>query len=254
MYKEPSVDLRSVLTELSEFDTALLANTMEYVDPATPAHEFYMGGAIRSVTPTLGPTVGIAVTCEMDSSSPGGTAIMDPFWRHLEQMTATGLPSVWVVKAVGSRPDHECIIGDGMAKLLRAAGCVGLVTDGGVRDIPGLLATPLAAYCHGPVIHHCALRITSVDKPVEVGGITVHPGDVVHANNEGVIRIPQSAAELLPARAARMRAAESETHRIWRRTDVPLAEKRKWVQNVFTEFGFVAGHGKQAHELTGSNG
>ena len=55
--------------ELREFDTALLANTMGYSDQ-TPAHEIYMGGSIRSVTPTLGPTAGIAVTCEIDCSSP----------------------------------------------------------------------------------------------------------------------------------------------------------------------------------------
>src|SRR5213593_2710666 len=99
--------LSAVLENLQEYDTALVANTIGYIDP-TPAHVYYMAGYIQSVTPTLGSTIRVAVTCEMDTSSPGDVHEFDGFLRQLEQMQRTDEPVIWVVKTTGSRPDHEC--------------------------------------------------------------------------------------------------------------------------------------------------
>lgn len=219
---------RSTLEKLREFDTAHLA------------------GAIQSVTPTLGPTVGVALTCTLDSSTPGNRADTKAYWRQLEEMTAAGIPIVWVVQTVGARPDHECVIGDGMAKTLHAAGCVGLVTNGRVRDVNGLLSTPFAAYCQGTISHHCALRFQDPGEPVEMGGVTIRPGDVIHANAEGIIKIPPTCLDRLPEAAVRMRAFEHDMHRMLRRTDLPPAEKRRRVGAMVAQYGLqdcVAGPG-----------
>ncbi len=229
---------RDLLVQLAEFDTPLLANTIGYIDP-TPAHEYYMSGDIQSVTPELGPTVGVAFTCELDSSTPGGRAEPDAYWRQLEQIEQEDRPVVWVVKTVGSRPHHECVIGDGMASILYAAGCVGIVTDGGVRDVAGLLAVPFAAYARGKVVHHCDLRFRNEGCPVEIGGITVRTGDVLHADSAGVIRIPHSCIDTLRARAIQMRAFEHEAHQSLRRKDISLAEKRDRVKQLLAEYGFA---------------
>jgi 4-hydroxy-4-methyl-2-oxoglutarate aldolase len=231
---------RSLFEELRDFDTALLANTIGYIDP-TPAHEYYMGGSIRSVTPILGPTVGVAVTCELDSSSPGGQPDTEGYLQQLEQISRMDVPVVWVVKTVGSRPDHECVLGDGMAKSLYSVGCVGAVTDGGVRDIPGLLTVPFAVYSRGVTIHHTALRFRRMNEPIEIGGIVVRAGDVIHANAEGVIKIPPSCLEVLPAKAILMRAFEHEVHLALRRTDLTFAEKRARTAEALAKYGF-AGH------------
>ncbi len=231
------MSLTNLLYELREFDTALIANTIGAID-ATPPHEYYMGGSIQSVTPSLGPTVGIAVTCELDSSTPYNRANAEPYLRQLDQICQTQEPVVWAVKTVGARPDHECVLGDGMAKMLYAAGCIGVVTDGGVRDVAGLLSIPFAAYCKGKTIHHCALNFGKINEPVEIGGITIRTGDVLHANGEGVIRIPTGCLETLPAMAVKMRSFEQDAHRFLRQTDLSPRAKRRRVSDLLGEYGF----------------
>lgn len=231
------MNLLSIIQQLRDFDTALLANTIGYIDP-TPPEQFYMAGSIQSVTPTEGPSVGVAVTCEVDTSTPGNETVLDPYWQLLEQMEEMAEPAIFVLKAAGSRPQHECIIGDGMAKVLTSVGCAAVVTDGGVRDVSGILTTGLAVYCKGTTIHHTALRFRAANQPIEIGGITVKTGDVIHANEEGVITIPQSCLEKLPAAAVKMRAFEHEVHCAFRRSDISLKDKRDYVGKVFAKYGF----------------
>ena len=232
------MSLKTLIEKLGDFDTALIANTIGYIDK-TPVHEWYMGGSIASLTPSVGPTVGVAMTCEVDSSTPAGGHDFELYYELLEAIKKSGHPVVVVAKAVGSRPDHECIIGDGMAKMLHSVGCVGFVTDGGVRDIEGILTVPFGVYARGRTIHHCGVRFKRINGPVEVGGITINPGELIHANAGGVIKIPAAAAERLPAYAAEMRAFEHAAHCIFRQTTMTIPEKRKAVDALVA--GLYAG-------------
>jgi len=236
--KEPFMQQRSLIDQLCEYDTALLANTIGYLDP-TPPEQYYMGGSIRSLTPTVAPTAGIAVTTVWDGCSPGKEDDADAFWTLMDQMRAMDAPSIWVVQAVGPRPDHNCIMGDGMAKMMHSCGAVGVVTNGGVRDIPGMMATPFSVHARGTVIHHTGCRCISINQPVEVGGITVNPSDMLHTNAEGVIKIPPGCAEQLPEAAARMRAFEHEVHRISRQKNVSATEVQAATQQALEKYGFA---------------
>src|SRR5678816_2501736 len=100
------MSLNSLIEQLADFDTALIANTIGYVDP-TPVHEWYMGGSIGSLTPSVGPTVGIAMTLEMDTSTPGNKADLALYYDLLKEIQESSSPVVVIMKAVGSRPDHE---------------------------------------------------------------------------------------------------------------------------------------------------
>jgi len=231
--------LKQSLAFLREFDGALLANTIGYIDP-TPAHETYLAGSIQPMIPDLGPCVGLAVTCEMDASSPNQQANVDGFWQQLDEIKAMDMPVIWVVKSIGPRPEHECVAGDGMAKSLYAAGCVGIVTDGRVRDLKGIAGIPLGVCAKGVSIHHSPMRIPTINQPVEIGGLCVKPGDILHASAEGVIKIPRSCLDRLPESAIRMWAFERDAHAVFSRPDLPAAEKKKQVLEILASYGFLS--------------
>ena len=230
--------LSTIYRQLLKFDSALIANTLEYIDPIPPG-DIYLGGSISCQTPGIGPMVGTAVTCEMDTISPGGTHEFHLHYEQLEQMQRIEERIVWVVKAVGSRPDHECMLGDGMAKSLLSVGCIGVVTNGGLRDVAGLATVPFHAFARGRVIHHAALRVRSINQPVEVGGVVIRSGDVIHGSIEGVIMIPKACLEQLPERAAKMRAFEHEAHFIMGQPDFAVRQKPKLVRALQVQYGFV---------------
>jgi 4-hydroxy-4-methyl-2-oxoglutarate aldolase len=232
------MNLRSLLARLCEYDTALLANTIGYIDP-TPPELFYMGRTIRCLTPELVPVAGVAFTAEIDTSTPGQKSDTGLYWSQMEEMQQAGVPVLWVVQTAGSRPDHECVLGDGMAKTLFSCGCIGVVTDGGVRDVAGMRSVPFAVYSNGITIHHAALRVLSTGKPVEVGGLTVNQGDILHGNSEGVIRIPHACLESLPERARAMHSFEREAHEALRDPTVPLANKKRRVGELLAAYGFA---------------
>lgn len=225
---------------MAEFDTALLANTMDYIDD-TPPYTWYMGGEIKSQTPSLGPTVGIAMTAKIDTSTPGGEADMEHYFNQLERMQGIDLPKVWVVEAVGSRPDHECVIGDGMAKTLYSCGCLGVVTNGYGRDISGCETVPFAVHARGTIAHHEPMRFPEVDGLVSVGGITVEPDAVIHADREGVIKIPAHIAETLIERAPAMRTVEYEAHVLLRRSENNPRATQERIADLLAKHGFEKG-------------
>ena len=219
----------SILQGLAEFDTALLSNTRGCID-TTPPHTWYMGGFIQSQTPAIGPIAGVAATCKIDTSTHEGAPDFDLYYAHVDKMAALGLPTVWVVETVGSRPEHECVTGDGMAKTLHSAGCLGVVTDGDIRH----------ALARGHAIEaFAALRAVEIDIPVTVGGITVSPGEIIHADREGVIKISDEIAPALLEKAPLMRAFEHEAHVLLRRTDLTGAEKKKIIAGLVEKWGFA---------------
>ena len=97
------------------------------------------------------------------------------------------------VLVVDSRGDARAAsAGDLYVGRLKARGCAGIVTDGGLRDTDGIFKTGLPAYHRrassppSPIAHHpCDLNL-----PIGCGGVAVYPGDVIVGDCDGVVVIP----------------------------------------------------------------
>src|SRR6187399_284307 len=85
------------------------------------------------------------------------------------------------------------IFGDILCARMVKRGVAGLVTDGAVRDIAGVLATGLAVWCKGVAAPPSVAGLTFVgwQEPIACGGVAIFPDDLVVADDDGAVLIPK---------------------------------------------------------------
>lgn len=84
------------------------------------------------------------------------------------------------------------IFGDILCARLRKRGVAGLVTDGVVRDVAGVLGTGLPVWCQGTAAPPSVAGLTFVgwQEPIDCGGVAVFPNDVIVVDQDGAVLIP----------------------------------------------------------------
>ncbi len=103
-------------------------------------------------------------------------------------------------------------------------GMRGIVTDGGCRDTDEVILEGIPVYHRGVTrgIDPGRVIIESYNNPVNVGGVLVMPGDVVVADNEGVVVVPRAKAEAVAAAAHRIQEGDQEGRRkLYKKLDRP---------------------------------
>ena len=200
------------LLRLRRFNTPAVYNGWEQIT----AHDASRAGISREpVTdymPQMGPMIGYAVTVVVEPSNPDHQrrhpGAWAKFWRYVSEQPG---PTILVLQDL-DRP-HACgaCIGEVNATILRALGCVGAIVDGAVRDLDEMraagfktLARQLApGHAHGhPVRWGC---------PVDVFGQSIHPDQLIHADQHGFLAVPAEDESRLLAATAFMDATECDT-------------------------------------------
>jgi regulator of RNase E activity RraA len=97
--------------------------------------------------------------------------------------------------------------------MVKRLGGVGLVTDGGVRDLETVHSMGFQMFAVGAVPAHGNHVIEETQVPVEVGGVLVNPGDVVHADVNGVVVFPLELTDHVITESARVTERESAIHK-----------------------------------------
>jgi 4-hydroxy-4-methyl-2-oxoglutarate aldolase len=192
---------------LRAIDSPTVANAIETFK-VRPLCEGYAGFDLRCVYPGLGTMMGYAVTCTADSTTenrPEPRGLL-PLWEALE---AAPKPAIVVIKDVGSDRRRSCHMGEVMATTAKALGAIGCVSDGGLRDVKEVEALGGFHYfCPGFVVSHGHPVILEINVPVQVSGLTIHPGDLLHGDVNGLLVVPESIADRVADEAMRVRERE----------------------------------------------
>jgi len=210
------------------FKKTTVASVADAVDQVVGRRGF-MAHDVRPQVP--GAFVGRATTALLRAAPPEkATAALSA--RHSIQMIDNARPGQVGVIVIEQSLDVAAL-GGLMGATAKARGMAGMVVDGSVRDLAELRALPLPVYARGVVPSSSVGRWASVarDIPVECAGVTVRPGDIIVAGEDGVVVVAAEKAEAVLKRAREIDERESKM--------VPLIKQYKSLQKVVEMFNRI---------------
>lgn len=124
-----------------------------------------------------------------------------PYEMELEAVDSCQPNDVMIAAAAGSM--RSGIWGELLSTAARNTGCVGAIVDGAVRDVAKMRAMPFPVLARGtsPYDSQNRQRVIDYDVPVEIGGVMFQPGDLVFADVDGVVVVPQAVEQEALTRA-----------------------------------------------------
>ena len=200
------------IAALRGVDSATVANAIEALGVRDPA-EGYADLRLRCLVAQADPMVGYAVTVKVDSTTPGLTPDRSRLSGLLAAVERAPKPCVVVIEEAGAAPERGCHLGDVVATMLARQGVVGAVSGSGIRDVAGIRELGLTAFALGTVVGRGPWTIMAVGDDVEVAGLRVRQGDLLHGNGDGLVAVPGGQPAELLRQIAAVQAKELNTKR-----------------------------------------
>ena len=201
-----------LVEELKTFNTPSILNGLKRLGYPPERFETMDRHAIHCISPSLGACVGFAATRKVATRRSGGPAKPAP-WALDGGLLSVPAPRILVVENVGDWRGPVGIWGEIAANINRALGCVGGVTNGPVRDVPEMTALGFCAFAGGVGPGGGYVDELEIAVPVTVGGVVVYPGDLIHADQHGIIKVPPDPSPPTAGRDPGSRGLRAAYHR-----------------------------------------
>jgi 4-hydroxy-4-methyl-2-oxoglutarate aldolase len=193
---------------LRRYDTPTICNVVELFDLRSRVAG-YMSGRIQACFPKLPPMVGYASTATFRSAaSPRSGSVYSGLAEQVASFAELPGPAVVVFQDLDD-PVASATFGEVMCSTYKAFGAAGLITSGAGRDLDQVEALQFPCFTSGTICAHGYCHIVQLSVPVHVGGVTVHPGDLIHGDRNGVTTIPNEIASATAHACAELAAAEA---------------------------------------------
>jgi regulator of RNase E activity RraA len=213
---------------IAGFQKSTVASVCDAVDKVCK-QQGYMAYDMR---PWIGKSfVGRAVTALVKPAKPADSTPATAVKHPVEMIDEANPGEVGVI--VFEDGKDIAALGGLMATAAKARGMAGMVLDGAIRDIDEVRRLGLPVFARSASPANAVSRYASVAKniPVECAGITVNPGDIIVAGEDGVIVVPKDSADEVLKEAQAIDKRESEM--------VPFIQQEKSLQKAVEKFNRI---------------
>lgn len=199
----------NLLEYLKTVDTPTLCNAIELLG-VRKHHEGFTPLELRCLFPELGRTIGYAVTAQVESVTQMEKRDNQLFLDLYSLVEKGPKPALVVLQEIGGQGNLAAHAGEVMTTIFHKLGAVGLVSDCGVRDIPEVRRLGFQYFSRGTVASHANYRIARVGVPVQICGLVVEMGDLLHGDENGLALVPKEKRELIPEMVDLIRTREGK--------------------------------------------
>ena len=207
------------LEELKQFDTPSITNVVAtYPDkedlclglynPWTT--NWYTDSSLKCMYPELGRRAGYAVTCVYEAPDPSFKRL--GFVDVLKAIEASPKPVILVVKQnmPEALKNKNGLIGGNMVTAMKTMGCVGCISDGPSRDVDEIREMDFQYMLTGACAGHGAFSVAAVNVPVQVCGMDVAPGEIIHMDENGAVKFPADKLDQVTALSYQLAKVEKK--------------------------------------------
>ena len=193
----------------------------------------FTNSTVRCMFEDFPPMVGYAATARLRSGDRpmSGRSFQDRtvWWNSILQVPA---PRIVVLEDIDEPPGVGAFLGDTHAAMLMALGCIGYVTDGAVRELPAMREMGFHVFARNVAVSHAYARIIDSGSTIQVGGMQVRPGDLLHGDRHGVVSIPRQIAANIPHVAAELRERDRRVIAACCSPDFSLEKLRQTIKHL----------------------
>ena len=207
---DPSIPLSpetssEIWNALLALDTPTVCNALEVVNPGRRAWGFNIRPFV-CVRPALSPMLGFARTVRIRAAHrPAKRMDADGYYQYIAE--GGPMPSIAIVQDVDDTPGYGAYWGEVNTNIRFGLGCLGVVTNGSVRDIPDSQEKfQMLAGMINP--SHAFVNVVDWGGDVNVHGMEVSHANLVHADMHGAVVVPAGDAEAIVEEAAKIMARE----------------------------------------------
>jgi 4-hydroxy-4-methyl-2-oxoglutarate aldolase len=212
------------LEELRALSTCVVASAIEAFGVRLRNRGF-SDSSLHCMFPERPAAVGYAATARIRGSDPPmeGHSYYDrgAWWDSLLKISA---PRIVVIEDADSTPGLGAFIGEVHANILLALGCVAVVTNGAVRDLPEVRQSGLQLFAGNISVSHAYAHVFDFGGTVEIAGLTVHPGDLIQGDLHGVQTIPREIAARVPQKTREIIESRKQLTHLCHSKDFSIAE------------------------------